>query len=242
MRGGLNQGEILMKNVLITGGAKGIGWIIALHFLERGHRVMVVDNDLAALEELPRLGRLQTIPLDISDKKEVERLLSLFEIDILINNAAITDGDDYERIMAVNCNGTRCVTETVLRGMKERRNGNIVFITSVHTAMAFQGDAAYNSSKHWAVGYMKVRALELAPLGIRINAVAPGAILGAGSNQTVEESAVKSVESKIPLRRWGYPKDVAQAVMFLTSDEASYITGTELRVDGGLSIMNPLRS
>lgn len=227
------------KRVLITGGANGIGKAITQRFVCEGCIVFVADIDA---NELARLDTDQIHPLvlDISNRKSVRHQLSRMELDILVNNAAITSGDDYERIMAVNCNGTRYVTETVLAGMKKRKKGNIIFITSVHTAMAFPGDCSYDASKHWAVGYMRARALELAPLGIRVNAVAPGAIDNAGTQVGVKNRIKDYLGKKIPLRRMGDPREIASAVAFLASGEANYITGAEFRVDGGLSIKNPL--
>ena len=228
------------KNVLVTGGAKGIGREIAKRFVQEGSNVRIVDIDKTALELLDPYVFTRT-HLDITHEILVEDCLGQLPIDILVNNAAITEGDDYMGIMSVNCNGTRYVTETILRGMKERRSGSIIFITSIHTAMAFQGDATYDSSKHWAIGYMRARALELAHLGIRFNAVAPGATEQAGPNTGLPKDVYESVVNRIPMKRWGLPRDIASAVAFLASDEASYITGVELRVDGGLAIKNPLR-
>ena len=228
------------KKVLVTGGAKGIGRAIVERFAEEGSKVWVADDDEATLRLLVGANQITSIRLDISNRGDVGLLHGL-DVDILVNNASITAGDDHERITAVNCNGTRYVTETVLPGMKKRGSGNVIFITSVHTAVAFQGDAAYDASKHWMVGYMRARALELAPFGIRVNAVAPGAIQQAGTNTDVDPSVLTSLGKKIPLQRFGYPKEIANVVAFLASDEASYITGAEIRVDGGLSIKNCLR-
>lgn len=161
--------------------------------------------------------------------------------DVLVNNAAITCGNDHERIMSVNCNGTHFVTETVLKGMVQRNAGTIVFITSIHTRMAFLGDTAYDASKTWAVGYMRGIALDYAKYGIRSNAVAPGATLQAGTNRDLPLEEFYRVNNKIPLG-WTLPRHIASAVAYLASDDSESITGQELRVDGGLSVMNPLQS
>lgn len=232
--------ELQGKKVLVTGGAKGIGRAIVMNFLDLGCFVWSVDLDEGELGSLTH-PNLVAIPLDISSLTAVEKALADLEPDVLVNNAAITDGDDHDRIMATNCNGTRYVTETILKGMKARKSGNVIFITSVHTAMSFQGDTSYDASKYWAVGYMKARALELAPLGIRLNAVAPGAIERAGSNRHTPSADLASAAAKIPMRRLGTPSEIADVVAFLASDAASYITGSEVRVDGGLSLANPFR-
>lgn len=227
------------KNVLVTGGANGIGRAVVNKFLEEGCTVWVIDKDEVKLALLRETEKVIPIILDITDEEKVKSLISSLPLDILVNNAAITEGDNYKAVMDVNCNGTRYVTEAVLPGMKTRGVGNIIFITSVHTAMAFIGDASYDGSKHWAVGYMRARAVELAGTGIRVNAVAPGAIQNAGPNTDV--LAIEEGSKKIPMKRFGNPEEIASVVTFVASDEASYITGTEIRVDGGLSVQSPFR-
>lgn len=227
------------KKVLVTGGAKGIGRAIALKLLEEGCHVTVADNDQKALYEAYKYTKASRMLLDIASDEDVVRQLSFLHVDILVNNAAITEGDHYKMVMAVNVDGTRCVTEIVLLGMKERGKGSVIFITSVHTAMAFVGDASYDMSKHAIVGYMRARACELAAQGIRLNAVAPGAIQNAGSNTDPHAIVINS--KKIPMRRYGSPEEIASIVAFLASDEASYVTGAEWRVDGGLSVQCPFR-
>jgi 3-oxoacyl-[acyl-carrier protein] reductase len=225
------------SRVLVTGGAKGIGKAIVERFLHEGASVTVADIDATGLEQFQ--GKANILVLDISDKTAVEEMLEEESFDILVNNAAITSGDDHEKVIATNINGTRYVTEAILPGMVKQKQGAIVFVTSVHTAVAFQNDASYDASKHWAVGYMRARALELASQGIRINAVAPGAII-AGATINLPENVITDLGKKIPMKRMGFPEEIANAVMFLASSEASYITGAELRVDGGLSIRNGL--
>ena len=228
------------KNVLVTGGARGIGSAIARRFLDEGCDVTVVDKGVISPNHYKIVGMARFVDLDISNKKAVENALSDLNVDILVNNAAITTGDDHDAIVDVNIHGTRYVTEAVLSKMQQNKKGSIIFITSIHTGMAFVGDASYDASKYWAVGYMRSRALELAGIGIRINAVAPGAIRRAGTQAGKTDEELKPFSDKIPMLRCGNPEEIANAVAFLASDEASYITGAELRVDGGLSIKNPL--
>lgn len=229
------------KKVLVTGGARGIGRAIANRFLQAGCGVIVVDINKEAFSE-PYISNLEQIVLDVTRKEDVEALFSHHFFDIIVNNAAITCGDDYESIMRVNCDGTRNVTEAAIRGMKEKLSGSIVFITSVHSALAFPGDAAYDASKHWAVGYMRARAVELARYGIRLNAVAPGAIADAGTQIGKTDEDLAPIAAKIPVRRLGTPEEIANVVAFLASSEASYVTGAEFRVDGGLSVANSIIS
>jgi 3-oxoacyl-[acyl-carrier protein] reductase len=227
------------KKVLVTGGAKGIGRAIVERFLKEECHVCVVDIDKVALKRPFSKSTVTLIHLDISNEHAVVKKLSSLHVDILVNNAGITSGDDHAKVMMVNCDGTRFVTEAVLPGMESRRAGNIVFITSVHTAMAFLHDAAYDMSKHGIVGYMKARACERIAKGVRMNAVAPGAIQYAGTNTNKNEIA--KLRKRIPIRRFGDPEEVAEVVCFLASDVSSYIVGAEIRVDGGLSVQSPFR-
>lgn len=247
--------NITGKKVLVTGGARGIGFEIACLFAQHRADVVVIDSVPPTPEE--RLAdkryhansRLKFIKLDIRQKELVDQFANDYQVgepfDILVNNAAITSGDNHKEIIDVNCIGTVNITEAILRRMKgrtwngERIGGNIIFVTSVHTAVAFADDAAYDASKHWAVGYMRALALKYAPDLIRVNAVAPGSI----APQKVNPKSIllaEEAKKKIPLGKQGTGRDVAKAVLFLASDDASYITGTELRVDGGLSVKNAL--
>ena len=140
--------------------------------------------------------------------------------------------------MEVNLTGTRQITEVIIADMlRHGRGGSLIFITSVHTALAFPGGAAYDASKHALVGLMRVLALEYGPKGIRANALAPGLIYP--TNITTAELSCTEAErlgQRVPLGRCGHPKEIATVCAFLASDAASYINGAEIRVDGGLSI------
>ncbi len=152
--------RLIGKVALVTGAANGIGLEISRKFIEEGALVWAVDKDLESLKKCA--WATKRIMLDISNPRKVDLALGGFGFDILVNNAAITCGDDHDRIVKTNINGTRAVTETVLKKMVSRKRGKIIFITSVHSALAFPGDAAYDASKSWAVSYMRARAIELA--------------------------------------------------------------------------------
>ena len=227
------------KHALVTGGASGIGWAIVKKFLEEGVRVAVFDKEHSNIDVI---ARTNTYEVDIADKfsvgSGVASLVGTFGCPhILVNNAGIDrpyswDRDDakvWKSVMETNLNGTMRVTTRVVEHMlRQKIQGSIIFITSVHTALAFPGGAAYDASKHALVGLMRNLALELGPHGIRTNAVAPGFIYPTGITGKLSQEEVQSFASRIPSRRHGTPEDVAELVAFLASDKASYINGAEI--------------
>ena len=243
------------KHALVTGGAKGIGRAIIKEFLKEGADIFLLDKDEEAIQQT--LSEIQPFPkkaegyhVDISRTAAIARFFNRFyrnggrEIDILVNNAGVDqdfdpchfDDTTWESVIRTNLNGARNATRPVLSQMAEKKRGSIIFITSVHTAMAFPGGAAYDASKHALVGFMRSIALEYGRYGIRSNAIAPGAIYPAGRTGI----EIKKMEWKIPLKRAGTTKEIAQVAVFLASEMSSYINGAEIRVDGGMAIQNPL--
>lgn len=247
------------KHAIVTGGASGIGLAIVRSFLMAGAHVCIFDvnnNTLTSVlaEERARgYEKINGVCLDVCDNNFIKGFFATsssdWKIDILVNNAGIDRPYSWERddagvwqsIIDTNLTGARNVTAEVVKRMcEEKRSGCIIFITSIHTALAFPGGAAYDASKHALVGLMRNLALELGPHGIRANAVAPGFIYPTGITGGLSQTEVESFASKIPSRRPGTPEDVANVVTFLASDQASYINGAEIRIDGGLSIQNHL--
>lgn len=248
------------KHALVTGGASGIGLATVKKFLEEGARVSVFDVNRKNLDDL--LSRFDHSELyceavDISYDGMVSVSFGqdrYRDVDILVNNAGIDRlwqhfsseelyrrQDVWDRVIAVNLRGTQHLTSVVVtHWLQNNIRGSIIFITSVHTALAFPGGAAYDTSKHALVGLMRNLALELGPHGIRANAVAPGFIYPTGITGGLSMEEVANFASRIPSRRPGTPEDVAETVAFLTSDKASYINGAEIRVDGGLAIQSHL--
>lgn len=242
------------KNALITGGARGIGRAIAIKLAEEGANVIINYTASASLaEEL--VGHLQSrgvkalaIQGDVSDAEAAQRLveeaLAQFgSVDILINNAGITrdnllirmKDEDWDRVMDVNLKGTFLMTKLVGKVMLKKRYGKIVNITSVVGLMGNAGQANYAASKAGVIGFTKSVAKEFAARGITVNAVAPGFIRSDMTNSLNEEVVEKYLEN-IPLGNLGEPEDVANAVVFLCSEESRYVTGQILSVDGGLYI------
>ena len=236
---------------IVTGAARGIGRAIALAFVGEGAKVALADIDgerLARLREeiVTRGGEALPVPCDISkssDVKEmVEQVLKAFgRIDVLVNNAGIirrgtietVTEEDWDRVIAINLKGTFNCCKAVVEPMKRQGSGNIVNVSSISGKMGDITSApGYGPSKAGGDALIKTLARQLAPYGIRANAVAPHAIETEMSAQWSEERR-REIIAAIPLGRLGRPEDVAQAVLFLASEAASFITGEILDVNGG---------
>ena len=236
---------------IVTGGARGIGKAIALSFIREGAKVALVDVDKENSEVLKNeiekeKGKVIAIPCDITKSAEVkvmvDQVRNAFDrIDILVNNAGIirrgtietvTD-EDWDRVIEVNLKGTFNCCKAVAGIMKQQGSGKIVNISSIAGKMGDITSApGYASSKAGIDALTKTFARQLAPYGINVNTVSPHAIETEMSAQWSEERR-KEIIASIPLGRLGKPEDVANAVLFLASDEASFITGEILDVNGG---------
>ena len=236
---------------LVTGGARGIGKEICQRLHALGAQVAVCDVNLegarALAEELSRSGPpARAYACDVADPKGaeacVEQALKDFgRIDVLVNNAGITrDGllmrmadDQWRKVLDVNLSGTFHMTRAVARPMLKARAGAIVNIASVVGVIGNAGQANYSASKAGVIGLTMTSAREFASRGVRVNAVAPGFIDTEMTAALSAEQKAKLTEA-VPLSRLGTPADVARAVCFLASDEASYVTGQVLNVCGGM--------
>ncbi|MBO4287369.1 MAG: 3-oxoacyl-[acyl-carrier-protein] reductase [Kiritimatiellae bacterium] len=239
------------KVAVVTGAARGIGQAITLKLAEGGADVAICDLNVEWLEEtkakVEALGR-KALPLavDVSNGDQVnaciDTVLKEFgKIDIMVNNAGITkDGllirmsdADWDAVLGVNLKGTFLFTRAVARPMMKQRSGAIVNIASVVGIMGNPGQANYTASKGGVIALTKTTAKELGSRGIRCNAVAPGFISSKMTDVLSQEVRDKYMEN-IPLRAFGTQQDVANGVAFLASDEASYVTGQVLSVNGGM--------
>ncbi len=236
---------------IITGAARGIGKAIALTFVREGAKVALVDIDAKQLEALTneieeRKGKSIPIACDITKSPEVQAMANRVKkafgrIDILVNNAGIirrgtidtVTEEDWDRVIEVNLKGTFNCCKAAFETMKQQRYGKIVSISSISGKVGDITSApGYGPSKAGIDALTKTLAKQLAPYGINVNGVSPHAIETEMSGQWSEERR-KEIISSIPLGRLGKPEEVAEAVLFLVSDEASFITGEILDVNGG---------
>ena len=242
--------ELSNKVALITGSARGLGKAIAEKFLEQGATVVITDINeetlKAATEELSKKGEVFGTVMNVADMSSVEKAVDgviekYGRIDIVVNNAGITkDGmlsrmeeNEFDSVIAVNLKGTFNVTKGVSSYMLKKRTGNIINISSVVGIIGNVGQANYSASKAGVIGLTKTSAKEFAKRGIRVNAIAPGFIKTDMTDKLPDE-AKEALYKNIPLKRLGLPEDIANAAAFLASDNASYITGQVLVVDGGM--------
>jgi 3-oxoacyl-[acyl-carrier protein] reductase len=233
------------KRALVTGASRGIGRAIVVELARAGAHVLVgyrssADEAAALARELGGVA----VQADVSDPEEAARLVDeAGELDILVNNAGLTrDGliarmsdEDWRAVLDTNLGGVFHTCRAAARGMMRRRSGSIVNLTSVVGIHGNPGQTNYAASKAGIIGFTKALARELASRGVRVNAVAPGYIQTALTDVLPEE-VQQAILGNTPLGRLGTPEDVAGAVRFLCSDEASFVTGEVLLVDGGLGM------
>jgi NAD(P)-dependent dehydrogenase (short-subunit alcohol dehydrogenase family) len=246
--------EFAGKVVVITGGGSGIGQGTALLFAREKSCVAVIDwNDSQAQETLNLIqqagGQALFIKADVSSNAQVQHAVKQIEerygrIDVLLANAAVqinkplsqTTEEDWDRTLDVNLKGAFLCCKHVIPVMQKQKQGCIVISSSGHAFQTYPNYTAYAATKGGLVAFMRAAALDCAPHGIRVNCVIPGAtdtpLLRYHLSKCPEDE--QRILAKIPLRRFATPEDIAKAVRFLASSEASYITGTWILVDGGL--------
>jgi len=239
------------KSAIVTGAGRGIGKAIASRFLHEGAGVLICDLEPerleAAREELAAIGTVQSEVVNVTSREEVERLVDRAKeefgrIDILANNAGISRFEPFLEItdenwndtLAINLTGVFLCSQVVAAEMKNQGSGAIVNMGSTNGILGEEGLAHYNASKAGVILLTKTMAIELAPHNVRVNSVCPGFILTELQLESgMSEETIQDYTSLIPLNRYGRVEEVASAFAFLASDEASFITGTELVVDGG---------
>ncbi len=242
------------KAALITGGSGGIGRAIAIKLSEMGFNIAIsyLNNEEAAREVIAEVEKNNvkglSIKADVSKEEDVKRIIEtvnkeIGNIDVLVNNAGITRDrlllrmktEDWDTVMNTNLKGVYLCTKAVIRSMMKKKYGKIVNVTSVVGISGNAGQSNYSASKAGIIGFTKSMAKELGNRGINVNAVAPGFIDTAMTN-VLDEEIKDEMLSSIPLNRVGKPEDVANLVAYLCSNEADYITGQVIHVDGGMLI------
>jgi len=241
------------KTVVITGASRGIGLAIAEAFAHAGANLALCATHADALESNAEKWRalgikVYTQAVNVANAADCDSFIAntlkeLGSIDVLVNNAGITRDNlavrmseqDWDEVISVNLKGTFLMSKAALKVMFKKRSGSIVNISSVVGQMGNAGQANYVASKAGIIGLTKTFAKEFGSRGVRVNAVAPGFVQTAMTDALPEEVKNKALEA-VPLKRFATAQDIAKAVMFLASDDASYITGHILAVNGGLYI------
>jgi len=235
------------KVALITGSAQGIGKAIAEAMAKEGAKVIISDVNLElAQATATELGSPLAIKMNVADPADVEAavkqiLEKLGRIDIVVNNAGITKDnifirmkkEEWDAVINVNLNGVFNVTKATAGLLMKQRSGKIVNIASIVGEMGNFGQANYAASKAGVIGFTKTLARELAPRGVTVNAIAPGFIKTAMTDKIPEEIKNKMLE-QIPMAKLGLPEDVANTAVFLASQDADYVTGQVISVNGGM--------
>ncbi len=240
------------KNALVTGGSRGIGKAIALELAKQGANVAInfTSNEAKALEvvnEIEKFGvQALSIKGNVTDITEVESMIETFNenfdtMDILVNNAGITKDnllirmkeEDWDGVMDVNLKGVFLTTKAVARKMMKQKKGKIINLSSVVGVMGNPGQGNYCASKAGVIGFTKSIAKELGGKNITVNAIAPG-FIETDMTEVLSDKAKEAMLGSVPLKRAGKPEDVARLVSFLSSEDADYITGQVIHVDGGM--------
>lgn len=240
------------KKAIVTGGKRGLGRAIALELSKNGADIIINDLNYdeeaeSTIKEIEKYGcKAYFIKADISKMDEAKKLVEesiekLGEINILVNNAGITKDnlilrmseEDFDSVIDVNLKGTFNTTKSIIRHMMKLRNASIINVSSIVGINGNAGQTNYSASKAGVIGFTKSLSREISKKNVRVNAVAPG-FIETDMTEKLSEDIISEYKKKIPMGRFGLPEDVAHAIVFLASDESSYITGQVLVVDGGM--------
>lgn len=242
------QGDFTGKTAVITGGGSGIGAACARMIVDRGGAVILLDRDIGNANSIALQTNGEAHELDVTDAKAVNAVVDVWAQtnkipDVLINCAGVREFADpleispehWQQVLSVNLSGTFYITQAVARLWRDRkRTGAIVNTSSTSGIFASEHRVTYVASKHGVVGLTRQLALDLGPLGIRINAVAPGVVQTPMTQTYFDDPDTEDrIRTVYPLGRVAQPEDVAEVILFLASDRARHVTGTVIPVDGG---------
>lgn len=242
------------KNAIVTGASRGIGRAIALLLAQYGANIIInyTSNKEAADEVIKQIKEYGVTAIavrcDVTNSDHIKKMIEVAEenfdaIDILVNNAGITRDnlllrmkeEDWQQVMDVNLKGVFLCTKAVIRKMMKQKQGKIINISSIVGVTGNAGQANYAASKAGVIGFTKSIAKEVASKNICVNAIAPG-FIETDMTAVLSDAVKSSMMESIPLKRFGKPEDIANLVVFLSSEESNYITGQVIHVDGGMAI------
>ena len=244
--------DLLGKTALITGATRGIGKAIADAFMDCGADLMLTGTKPEEIEQMnaeEKNPKVQWLKADFSSPDEItsfiEQLKSTDAIDICVNNAGINiikpyeeySADEYQRLMSINLTAPFSLTQQLIPGMKKRGFGRIVNIASIWSEISKPGRSLYTTSKTGLVGLTRSLAVEHASSNILINAVSPGFTCTELTEESLSADEIKTLSEQIPIGRFAEPNEIAQTVLFLCSDLNTYITGQNIVVDGGFTLV-----
>ena len=243
-------GRLTGRTALVIGAARGIGEGIAQRFVEEGARVMIADTEVDVGKETARRLGEAFVETDISRKDHADRAVAetiqaFGGLDILVQNAGIypwtlienISPEEWDQVLTVNLKGTFLAARAALAPMKKAKYGRMIFTSSITgPRVTSPGHGHYGASKAGINGFIKSAALEFSRYAITVNGLEPGNILTEGVKLHRSKEFIANMERSVPLGRLGTPRDVANAALFLASDEAAYITGTTILVDGGQTL------
>ena len=240
------------KKALVTGATRGIGKSIAEKFIEAGATVFLTGTNEADIKQLTRTNKnpkVHWLQADFSSRQGIDLLIAKLKciecIDICINNAGINtikpfedySKDEYERLLSVNLTAPFSLTQYLVIGMKERGFGRVVNVASIWSQITKPERALYTTAKTGMLGFTRALAVEYAPWNVLVNAISPGFTSTELTKQSLSASEMKLLSKQIPLQRFANTDEIAMAVLFLCSDLNSYITGQNITIDGGYTLV-----
>ena len=236
------------KTAIVTGGSRGIGKEISIILAQNNFNVIAVATSEKSLDSVKKIKNIHPFCCDISNEQSIEKLYDFVSTkfghaDILVNNAGIhmdnillrMKSEEWSQVMDVNLNGPFHLTKAVLKDMVKNKTGRIINISSISGTDGNKGQGNYAASKGGLLAFTKSLAKEVGRRNITVNSIAPG-LIETDMTSHLSETVKKSYMDRIPLKKLGKPKDIANMILFLCSDEASYITGQTFYIDGGMSL------